>query len=167
MAAARDKHGTPNDWYRIGLLWSLLVSAGCTANINTGAAPSGGGGGAGKELQGQARTHMPDVPVPVGFKLVDDRSRSYKNNTGLRWVDYLYKGRKNKLDVIAFYEKQMPSYQWTPQLTQSVQGRTALDFTKEHERCRITVFGGGTFGSTYIHVFISPGARVGPAAGSK
>ncbi len=136
-----------------GLLFCLVAAYGCTTAEKN---PSG-------ELQAKARTHVTDVPVPNGFDLEEKRSRSYKNQGGLRWVDYLYEGRAEKFDIIRFYEKQMPVYHWDPQTTQTAQGQTSLDFTKEHERCRITVSGGGALSTTYIHISITPGTNIAPA----
>lgn len=137
-----------------GLLFCLFLPVGC----NTGQTG---------ELRAQARTHVADVPVPDGFDLAEKRSRSYKNQTGLRWVDYLYKGGGEKFDVVKFYEKQMINYHWEPQTTQTAQGQTSLDFLKNDERCRITVSGGGALSSTFVHVSITPGTHVGPPGRSK
>lgn len=114
------------------------------------------------ELQARSRTHVSDVPEPNGFDLVEKRSRSYRNQTGLRWVDYLYKGREDKFNVVHFYEKQMTLYHWEPQTAQTAQGQISLDFTKDHERCRITVSGGGATSATFVHVSVTPGTHVGP-----
>ncbi|MBN1942986.1 MAG: hypothetical protein JW849_06795 [Phycisphaerae bacterium] len=153
----QPRNGKNRQWIGLcltGLLFCLFALVGCN---------TGGSG----ELQTQARTHVSDVPVPTGFDLVEKRSRSYQNQTGLRWVDYLYKGPGDKFDVIRFYEKQMTTYHWNPQTQQTAQGQTSLDFEKEHERCRITVSGGGALASTYIHVSITPATHVGPPAETK
>jgi len=143
-------------WRRIGLplaglLFCLFVPVGC----NTGQTG---------QLQAQSRTHVSDVPVPNGFNLVDKRSRSYRNQTGLRWVDYLYKGNEDKFDVVRFYEKQMIVFHWNPQTTQTAQGQTSQDFIKDHEHCRITVSGGGALSATFVHISVTPGTNVGPPA---
>lgn len=153
---------TRTTWSRIGLLlagllFCLFVMIGCN-NAGTGSS---------SELQAKPRTHIVDVPVPNGLNLVEKRSRSYKNQTGLRWVDYLYKGNRDKFAVVRFYEKQMSTFHWESQTTQTAQGQTSLDFTKEHERCRITVSGGGAFGPTYVHISITPGTNIGPPANTK
>ena len=140
-----------------GLLFCLSVMIGC----NTTAKNSAG------ELEAKSRTHIADIPVPIGFDLLEKRSRSYKNQTGLRWVDYLYEGHGDKFDVVRFYENQMITFHWDPQTTQTAQGQTSLDFTKEHERCRIMVSGGGALSSTYIHISITPGTNIGPPANTK
>ncbi len=133
----------------------LLGSTGCTT------------GDVSKELTAQSHPHLPDVPVPAGFDLVEKRSRSYKNQAGLRWVDYLYKGREDKFSVIRFYETCMTAGRWELQTQQMAQGRAALDFAKDHERCRITLSGDGGVNPTYIHVSITPGTHVGPPAQPK
>ncbi|MBN1554736.1 MAG: hypothetical protein JXA11_08320 [Phycisphaerae bacterium] len=141
-------------WSLAGLLSGLCASVGCQT------------GGSGEIKADPRSTHVTDVPVPNGFDLVENRSRSYQNQTGLRWVDYLYKGREEKLDIVRFYEKQMTLYHWEPQTTQTAQGQTSLDYTKGHERCRITVSGGG-MGASFVHISITPGTHVGPANQSR
>lgn len=138
-----------------GVLFCLFLTVGCNTTGESG------------ELQARTRTHVSDVPVPNNFDLVEKRSRSYRNQTGLRWVDYLYKGHEDKFNVVKFYEKQMVVFHWNPQTKQTAQGFITLDFTKDHERCRITVSGGGAFASTYVHVSITPGTHVGPPAKAK
>ena len=149
-----------NGWQTGGLgvaVVFLCLSAltGCNAGNDTG------------ELQAHRQPHISDIPIPQGFALVEERSRSYTNQAGLRWVDFLYKGREDKLEVIHFYEKQMLTSRWSPQMQQTAQGQTSLDFAKDHERCRITVSGGGALSATYIHISIAPGTHIGPPAKTK
>lgn len=135
---------------------SVAIAMLCLATLtgcNTGDESDG--------LKAMKRPHIDDVSVPDGFKLVDKRSRSYSNQAGLRWVDYLYKGREDKFEVLRFYQKRMAPNRWSPQMQQTAQGQTTLDFAKDNERCRITVSGGGTLRATYIHISIAPGANVG------
>lgn len=127
---------------------TVFTAAGCGEN----------GGG----LTAVSNSPVSDVPIPTDFELEELRSRSWTDGS-LRFVDHLYSGRGDKFVVGRFYERQMPPSRWTPLTNQLVQGRATLDFVKDQEKCRITIYD-GNWGYTYIHVTIWPsrGAAVKP-----
>lgn len=125
----------------LGLLVLFLHALGCQNN-------SGG------DLGAQARSPLPDVPLPAGFELEELRSRSWKSGEN-RFVDHMYEGRGDKFAVSRFYEKQMPVSGWTMESDQFLQGRGTMDFVKGHERCRITYYD-ETLGKTVVLVAIWP-----------
>ena len=103
------------------------------------------------ELIAQSRPPIPDLPVPIGFKLDERKSRDYAL-AGARFVDHTYKGRANKLVVKRFYERQMPVNRWVLSTAMFVRGEILMDFEKETERCRIIIVRGSLFHPTYIKV---------------
>ncbi|MCD4824301.1 MAG: hypothetical protein K8S55_06820 [Phycisphaerae bacterium] len=127
----------------VGLSMLAVVAVG-------GCVPSSGTG-----LVAKSRSSVADVPTPTTFALEEMRSRSWTDGT-LRFVDHLYKGDGEKAFVIEFFEKQMPMNRWSQTTKQLVQGRATIDFVKDKEKCRITVYGDGSWGSTYIEVAIWP-----------
>jgi len=115
------------------------------------------------ELLAQARPPIPDVPIPVGFKLDEGKSRNFEA-AGARYVDHLYKGREDKFAVARFYKRQMPPRRWTWVTDMFVQGDIMLDFEKDTERCRVVVRKGSLFHSTYIQVQLWTSGRIEPPA---
>lgn len=119
------------------------MSAGCTAAGNEPLA-------AGKsettpapltqaDLLPQNRPPIADLPVPVGFKLVESISRSYDWGGG-RVVDHTFEGRAEKLELERFYLRQMPALGWMRANAQQVRGTSQLEFTNTHaERCSIDI----------------------------
>ena len=101
------------------------------------------------------RTIVTDIPAPATFNLKELRSRTFDNGT-FRYVDLLYKGSKSKEMVEEFYRSQMPISRWDPRTKHVSQGQTIIEYSKGDERCLITIYGGGTFRSTYIHITAWP-----------
>ena len=110
-------------------------------------------------LKPMDRPPVPDVPIPRSFKLDVGRSRNY--DTGVaRFVDHLYKGRKDKWDVFRFYRDQMPVSRWTYVNNAFVQGRHTLEFDKGSERCVVTIRKGSWLHPTYIEVRVTTVGRI-------
>ena len=101
----------------------------------------------------QAASPIPDVPMPVGFKMKESNSRSWTSGS-LRFVDHLYKGSGGRVQTVEFFEKQMPISGWTSLSKQFTQGRSKLDFAKGREKCRITIYKPGALYPTYVQVAI-------------
>jgi hypothetical protein len=150
-ASANRKGGTAmkQSW-----MMALGMFVGVAALAMAGCQGDGGG-----ELGAQARSPLPDVPLPDGFSLVELRSRSWRSGES-RFVDHLYEGRRDKFAVSRFYEKQMPLSGWSMESSQFLQGRGTMDFVKGAERCRITYYDSG-LGETAILIAIWPMDRGG------
>jgi hypothetical protein len=109
----------------------------------------------------KASPPIPDVPVPVGFKL--DMKHSRDDDTGVaRFVDHLYKGRTDRWKVLEFYREQMPVSRWTRVHDGLAQGRHTLEFEKGSERCVVTLRKGSLLHPTYIEVRVSTVGRIAP-----
>jgi len=142
---------------RIGIagVWvaaAIVLTAGCNREPNTIDVSSG----APRQVRPVSElvagvAWIADLPVPVGFKLDQGKSRNYSAG-GFRFVDHTYKGRADKLAVKRFYERQMPINRWTLTMSMFVRGEIRLDFEKETERCLIIIGDGSLFHPVRIQV---------------
>ena len=148
--------------------WSLalvtgiacLVALGCS---NTETVDATGGAprqvSSSLELVAQSRPPVPDVAVPLGFKLDEGKSRNFAA-AGARYVDHVYKGPEDKWAVARFYKRHMPVNRWTLVTDKFVQGNIELDFDKETERCQVTIGNGDLFHKTVIKLALWTSGRV-------
>ena len=111
------------------------------------------------ELIARARPPIHDMPVPIGFKLDENRSRNF-TAAGARYVDHMYKGSADKWVVARFYKRQMPTNRWTFVTDIFAQGDIRLDFERETERCQIIIGKGSLFHPTYIKVQLWTTGRI-------
>ena len=138
------------------MMWLLSVSlvavaAGCngTQNVSdpaekTRVAPI-------PELRAQARPPIPDLPVPIGYRLDEGKSRTFEAG-GARYIDHVYRGGADKFTVARFFKKQMQISRWVLMTSMFVQGDIRLDFEKGAERCSITITDGDLFNKTHVNV---------------
>ena len=110
-------------------------------------------------LVAQSRPPIPDVPVPVGFRLDQRKSRNFAA-AGTRYVDHRYRGGENKYAVARFYKSHMPISRWSLVTDMFVQGNILLDFEKETERCRVTIDDGCLFHASHITVQLWTTGRI-------
>lgn len=106
-------------------------------------------------IMAQARSPIPDVPLPSGFKMKERYSRNMTSGPS-RFVDHLYYGKADRVTVVDFFEKQMPVNGWAALSNNFTQGRSSLDFAKGSENCSISVYKNSRFGSTYVEILIAP-----------
>ncbi len=114
------------------------------------------------ELIAQARPPIPDIPVPVGFKLDEGRSRNFAAGV-YRYVDHLYKGGADKFAVARFYKRHMPISRWVLMTDMFAQGNIMLQFEKETQRCQVVASDGDMWNRCYIKV---QSWTTGPMGGS-
>lgn len=126
----------------------VLLLLGCGNSAQTSASNSGRSK-APPELVGQARPPVADLPVPVGFKLDQQRSRGFTTG-GARWVDHVYKGSGDKFAVARFYKRNMPINNWNLMTDMFVQGDIILTFEKEREASRVVISDGSLFNPTQV-----------------
>lgn len=80
-----------------------------------------------------------DVPVPVGFKLDEGRSRYFAPGA-TRFVDYFFTGSMARAQAAAFYRQEMVYSGWKlDNERMSVGGDVILDFANGKEECVITL----------------------------
>lgn len=107
-------------------------------------------------IEPQASTKFSDIPVPMGFKFLPQKSYSF-NNSGVRVALLKYEGKADAEQVVNFYREQMSMYNW--QLLNIVEfGERMLNFDREQETCIITLVSRGSR-DTLITIAIGPKAQ--------
>ncbi len=86
-------------------------------------------------LEPQAILKFLDVPIPAGFKALNEKSYSFETQ-GVRVGALKYQGKANPDQVVNFYKEQMSMYNWN--LLNIVEyGNRLLNFDRENETCII------------------------------
>ena len=115
-----------------------LLAAGCALS---GCAWFSGASNPGIELAAIAKPPVADLPVPAGFKLDEDKSRS--NDSGVaRFVDHLYWGSASKFSVSRFYKKAMVARKWRFVSETFSLGDQNLRFDRPGEKCSVFITSG-------------------------
>jgi hypothetical protein len=90
-------------------------------------------------LVARASSQVADLPVPLGFRYQEGKSRAQVSGA-LRYVSVYYKGYKSKERVASFYRRQMPAnHRWKLESFRTDRGTFKLDFAKGGERCNIVI----------------------------
>jgi hypothetical protein len=123
-------------------------------------------------LIASSKPYEPDVPIPVGFKLVDEASEDRSTGVSRLYLRHLYHGKADKHAVRSFYREQMPLARWIKVSDGNVQGKITLRFEKGSESCTIEIREKpGRMGtSTEVQVLVSQeqrGADTAKAAGTR
>ena len=87
---------------------------------------------------------IPDVPIPLDFDLVEERSRHFAAGD-TRFIDHLYRGYADKFVTASFYRQRMRDVRWKLVTDRFVQGTVILAFRKGAEECAISISGDGNF----------------------
>ncbi|MDY6913764.1 MAG: hypothetical protein SVT52_04835 [Planctomycetota bacterium] len=111
------------------------------------------------DLVAKSRPPIFDLPLPIGFRLDEKKSRNF-SAAGARYVDHVYKGGSDKFTVGRFYKRHMPIHRWVLVTDMFVQGDIMLDFEKEIERCRVIVTKGSMFNPVRIKVQLWTSGRI-------
>lgn len=116
-----------------------------------------GGDGPAPGLVPMARTPVEDVPVPIGFKMIEEMSRSHVAGDRRR-VKHAYRGRVDKFDARRFYARQMPLSDWKPISEQFLGGEYVLQFAKGGELAEVTIASERSWGRevTTVRIDIAP-----------
>ena len=109
------------------------------------------------EMVAQAGSPIPDVPIPMGFKLDASKSQS-DSAAGVRFMDHVYTGRAEVNDVERFFKRQLPVNRWTLVMERYIRGYTVVFFEKDTERLRIQI--SGNFWSTTVEVQLWTSGRI-------
>ncbi|MCH8148398.1 MAG: hypothetical protein IH987_10450 [Planctomycetes bacterium] len=139
------------DGYRLcHLLWAVFLglSGGCAVPDPTGSRWS---------LQASPRPYEADIPLPVGFRLVDQSSEDWISGS-VRYLRHHYVGRASRTAVRRFYSEQMPLVRWIAENNGTVRGTVTLRFFRGSEVCTVIVTGGSPdrSGRVNIEVLITP-----------
>jgi len=155
-------------------IWaSALIFAGCQASPGPNGGAAGGAGdnadsgvtlkaGEGKTLVPQSQPPVKDLPVPIGFDLDVDTSRSYEADQS-RLIDHVYRGPAAKDEVRRFYRYNMPLNGWDFRGSQQVGDEVVLRFEKDSQWCEVELrrwnrmFSSGTIIHLTVQTLIPPG----------
>jgi len=124
------------------MLSILGIATGCGAFKNPAVSFSDDGellpNPGGKGLVLSPAPYIPDVPMPVGFKIVASQSSSSFDGRA-RTVHHYYQGRANPGETVDFYQGHLPRNDWDF-VTNTVGGQTTtLRYTKGPESLTVAV----------------------------
>ena len=126
--------------YLIVILLMLLSGFGCATTQGRGASEleeEEAFAAAATTLPVTAKLRFSDVPVPAGFKLIQDKSFVFQTQ-GTRVALLKYVGRAKLEELVVFYKEQMPYYNW--ELLNVVEyGKSVLNFEREGQSCIVTI----------------------------
>jgi len=86
-----------------------------------------------------ARPFEKDIPVPVGFRVVDSASEDRSTGTHRLYLRHVYEGDAAKAAVRSFYREQMPLSRWVNTSDGNVNGEYTLRYEKETEVCTVLI----------------------------
>jgi len=113
-------------------------------------------------LEPQAMLKFTDIPVPTGFKQLQD-SYSFESS-GVRVGVLKYQGTANPDQVVNFYKEQMLMYNWN--LLNVVEyGQRLMNFDRENETCVISLVPKGKLITLVIS--LGPKSQVLPKKSSR
>lgn len=143
-----------NRWSLIILL-AGLASAGCTNQTDQEI-----------RLIAASRTYEPDIPIPAGFKLIDEASEDRSTGVARLYLRHLYRGKADKHAVRSFYREQMPLARWSKVSDGNIRGRITMRFEKATESCTVEISGTakGMSSQVEIQVLVSQEQR-SPSSG--
>lgn len=125
------------------LIRFLTIVGGCSlvGCATDGSAARGGRASAGWiRLVANPRPVEPDIPLPVGFRLVDRASEDHRSAGFQRlYLRHEYVGEADKYAVRSFYREQMPLARWRLLSDANVKGDFSMRFQKATESCTIQI----------------------------
>ncbi len=133
------------------LIILLIIAVGCEQPETVGSASAEQGIDELDELIARSRPPISDLPIPVGFKLDESKSRNHESG-GFRHIYHVYTGAGDKFAVKRFYERHMPISRWVLMSYRFGTGKIIMDFEKETEHCDIRITHGGWFRRVKIEV---------------
>lgn len=115
-----------------------VVSAGCQKPVylsddNQVLSPQSGRG-----LVVRTNSPVPDAPMPVGFVVIESKSRASVSASG-RHVDHYYQGIASKSDTLRFYRTQLANNGWRRTSETNVGGIIAVTFSKGREVLELSI----------------------------
>jgi hypothetical protein len=134
---------------------AMLVAVGCSS-IKTPAVAFTDDGeflpqDVGKGLVRSPNPLIPDVPMPVGFKAVASQC-FFQYDGSVRVVQHVYQGHAEPGDAAEFYQRTLPSNNWSMIDIQAVGEATVLRYTKGPEQLKITTRDGWAVSTITINI---------------
>ncbi len=93
------------------------------------------------------------VPIPSGFRLVDDRSVGASSGP-MRVVKYEFVGQADRSRVNRFYRDYMPAGGWTLRREGFDRGEHEMRFTSSSEECTVRIGQSGR--ETFVRIDVIP-----------
>jgi len=115
------------------ILGLIFIATGCATTSNSNSSSSMQAG----SISVASILKFEDVPVPSGFKLVDNESFTFQNDN-MRVGLLKYTGRPDANVVVNFYKEQMPMYNWD-MLNVIEYGQKIMNFQRADQTCIITI----------------------------
>lgn len=119
--------------YGLVVLGGAWLALGCEG-MNQNEDPSG----AAAKLRPMMVSQFPDVPVPMGFELVEQSSGDYTTAT-TRFISHERVGKAPKSKVADFYIETLQLSQWQFVADATVAGERNLLFQKTDDWCHVTL----------------------------
>ncbi|MCP4590253.1 MAG: hypothetical protein GY842_05895 [bacterium] len=85
------------------------------------------------------RPYERDVPLPVGFSIVEPAMEDYSTGQSRTYLRHTYAGRADKFAVRRFYQEQMPLQRWVKVSDGAIKGEFSLRFAKGGELCDVDI----------------------------
>ncbi|MCE9590648.1 MAG: hypothetical protein K8S99_09015 [Planctomycetes bacterium] len=92
----------------------------------------------GRGLVERPNSPIPDAPMPVGFVVVESKSRSHSTSAG-RVVEHYYQGLASKGDTLNFYRTHLTGNGWQRRSETNVGGIIAATFAKGRETLELRI----------------------------
>ncbi len=139
---------TPRLAFSAAVLW--VLGMGCGPNA---AEPT--------RLLARQRAPISDLPVPMGFRILEDESEDAYTGRRRLYVRHVYEGSGEPFTVRNFYRDRMPQYQWQLVSSVHVAGTHSMVFEKGQESCTVTVsrYKSGWRSGIRVQIIIMPEER--------
>lgn len=136
--------------------WLALLAAGCAA-LGTGGCNSSLGRSetAGPSASPRQHPTLEGIPLPNGFRLVDDRSVGVSSGR-LRVAKFEFIGDTDRSTLSRFYKEYMPSGGWTLRKEDFDRGIYDLRFESSTEECTVRLRPEKNRTAIVIHVIPLP-----------
>ncbi|MDP8248910.1 MAG: hypothetical protein P9M00_12280 [Candidatus Tritonobacter lacicola] len=130
------------------ILLSIPLLAGCASksDVKTGTMP-----------EFTTDLTFDDIPIPKGFKLTRSKSLSFQNDY-MRVGRFVYYGREDTNDVLAFIQQQMPLNQWEP-ISYVDTKQSIRRYEKGDQECTVIVEKRTGWKNCMISIWVSPKSK--------
>ncbi len=119
-------------------------------------------------LMAKQQSPISDLPVPMGFRILEDESEDAYTGRRRLYVRHVYSGSGEPFAVRNFYRDRMPQYKWQLVNTVHVAGTHSMVFQKGQESCTVTITRSksGWSSGVRVQIIIMPEER-GAQAGTR
>ena len=90
-------------------------------------------------LMAKQRAPVSDLPVPIGFHILEDESEDASTGRRRIYLRHVYVGSGETFTVRNFYRDRMPQYKWQMVNAVYVAGTHTMVFQKGQESCTVAI----------------------------